>query len=179
MNPSPDRGRLSVGANRAFAVVVVGLVVALGVAVLLQVLRYRSLRSDLAAARHDLEEQKVLHPLYRDLAQVLSNAPPAVRKRIGGIPLARSEIVGVPDRFAKAATASGLMLGAVNPRIGEGRGGGRELHVDVKLSGPYARLQDFLRTLADWPSFIRIQQIEIVQEREPEEFRLAVRLALD
>ncbi|MBM4156225.1 MAG: hypothetical protein FJ221_14540 [Lentisphaerae bacterium] len=179
MKPSPDRGRISVGMNRALAVVILGLVIAICVAVVLQVVRYRSLRDDLAAARHDLEEQKILHPLYLDIVQVLSNAPPVDRTHAVETPLARSEIVGVPDRFAKAATASGLMLGSVNPRVGEGRGGGRELHVDVKVSGPYARLKSFLQTVADWPCFVRIQQIEVLQEREPEEFRLAVRLALD
>ncbi len=179
MNGRHSHSTAAVRASLTFGLMVV---VLLGIAAVVLTVRIRETsrqRRELASMRRQLREQEILHPLYRELkeaaARPVGTALPCPAKQ----PLARSEIIGIPDRFQRVAEQCQLKLGSVSPHL-EGDGElARQLQVEVQASGNYAQLRAFLLGVMNWPSFQQVERIEIRQNRMHEEFNLSIRLSLN
>ncbi len=159
--------------------IMVATIVAGGVALFLQVRGNMDMTRQLAQVRRELADQAVLYPLHLELVQARKKAVEGAPESVPRRPLPRTAIVDVPERFAKLAAGVGLQIGSVNPRVGHNGGEDRQLHIDVLATGPYVRLRDFLQALMAWPSFLRVDQIEICRKPMHEEFKLRVWLALE
>ena len=146
---------------------------------------YRPLRDELrlkremTEARTRLEELKILHPLYVELAGLDRPAKwpglalPEPRK------LSEGEVTGIPERFREITARSQLQLAAVSPRVETDATGHRYLAVELRASGPYRQSKAFLTELAQLPVLERIDRLEIKREALQEEFSVLTRLALE
>jgi len=139
----------------------------------------RQLKNKLEAARTELSELEILHPLYVELAMLdkpskwpaLAIPPP--RK------LSERDIKSVPESFMQLATNCLVELSTVSPRVQADEQGGRHLGVELHATGPYPQIKAFMLALVQMPGLERIERLEIRREALQEQFQVAVRMALE
>ena len=139
----------------------------------------RQLKNKLAAARAELAELEILHPLYLELVRL--DAPSQWPGLVLPLPkkLAEGDIASVPDHFMQLATNCLVELNSASPRVNIDEDGNRHLNVELRATGPYAQLKAFLMGLVHLPAMERIEKLEIRREALQEQFTVAVRLALE
>lgn len=163
----------------------IGYLAIVALLVLAAVNLYRPLRDELrlkremAAARMRLDELKVLHPLYEELAGLdrPANWPSLALPESRA--LSEGDVTGIPERFRDLTARSRLQLAAVSPRVETDATGHRYLAVELRASGPYRQFKAFLEELARLPVLERIDRLEIKREALQEEFSVLTRLALE
>lgn len=178
MNTGNACGGLSVKASVTLLALVMAGVLGLAAGLVARVRETGLLRSELAEVSRQVREQEILHPLFCELKQEVAvplgaTLPCPCKGRMDG-----DDIIGIPDRFSKLAESCHLKLGAVRPRLIDSDDTSRQMIVEVQMTGAYAELRPLLLGVLAWPSFIKMERIEVVQQRMHEEFNMSIRLAL-
>ncbi|HMO04890.1 MAG TPA: hypothetical protein PKC67_05250 [Kiritimatiellia bacterium] len=175
----PDRlpliGRFT--ASRSATLVI--LLVAVLLAIALPLRNGFRIRTDVAAAKQQLADLNVLHPLYTELMSLEKPANwPALRSGTRA-PLKESDVVDVPKQITSLAARASVELSAVSPRVGGDEDGTRWLDVEIRALAPYENLRHFLTSLVQLSSMERFERIELKRDFGREQAHIVVRLTLE
>jgi hypothetical protein len=164
----------------------IAIFIACGVAALLLLAagilpQYLSIRKEehrIAGLKAQLEQQKVLQPLYRSIAEKASFEAPEGLPNPKPAGMARSEVGRLPEMFAAAADKYGLILENVMPRVDALREGTDHLPVDLILRGDFFKFRDFLIELGAMPFLYHVEKAGIERTTAGNLFELRVWLTL-
>lgn len=175
----PDRLPLIGRFTASRSAVLVLLLIAVLFVIVLPVRNGFRIRADVAAARQQLADLKVLHPLY---AELMTMPKPAHWPDLRGgprTPLKDADVVGVPKQVTALAARASVELSAVSPRVGGNAEDGRWLDVEIRALAPYENLRHFLTSLVQLPSMDRFERIELKRDFGREQAHIVVRLMLE
>ena len=168
------------GLISGFGQVVVLVLVALSALALLAPLRSgRNLRHELDQARRRLAELEVLYPLHAELMALDRPERWPDLQVPAPVKLSEPEVLEVPARFMKIASACAVDLGAVRPLVEQDESGQRVLRVELRARGGYGKLRDFLLQTARLPALMRMEKVEVRHDGTAEQFTILAVLALE
>ena len=148
------------------------------IGILPQYLSIRKEERQIALLKAQLEQQKVLQPLYRSIAEKASFVAPEGLPNPKPAGMARSEVGRLPELFAKAADKHGLILDSVMPRVDALREGTDHLPVDLTLRGDFFKFRNFLIELGAMPFLYHVEDAGIERTTAGNVFELRVWLTL-
>lgn len=134
---------------------------------------------EIAATRARIEQQEILHPVYRELLAVYQNASAGSLPRVARVPLPQAELGSVSAAIAGLARERGLEARSVTPDPDSLAGGGGLILVRCVLSGNLSALRDFYLSLGALPSLAHVERIRIEDAYAGRTYRLDLWLALE
>jgi len=140
--------------------------------------RLRHLEKDIAAARLQLEEQRILLPVYTKLLPLV--VPRQDNERTTDASrLAQNKIPALQTQLGKLATAMGLRSLAVAPRAESLVSGEKRLEVEWRLAGPITSLRGVLAELAQLDFVEHLGHVRVQRVEHDVEYHLGVWVALE
>jgi hypothetical protein len=175
----PDRLPLIGRFTASRSAVLVLLLVAVLLAIVLPVRNGFRIRAEVAAAKRQLADLKVLHPLYAELMTMPKPAHWPDLRSGARTPLKDGDVVEIPKQIATLAARASAELSTVSPRVGGDAEEGRWIEVEIRALAPYENLRHFLTSLAQLPSMDRFERIELKRDFGREQAHIVVRLMLE
>ena len=133
----------------------------------------------IADLKAQIEEQKILFPLYQKVREGLTREALEARSapQKCGLPARRMDDLSAI--FGGIAANSGLDSWTVVPDVRSLTDDSHFLSVDLTLKGDLFKLHEFLLQLADLSCLENIQELQIVEGSEGKEYFLKVWLMID
>jgi len=126
-----------------------------------------------------IEEQKMLYPLYQDLLGKLQSERPQLLPFPTEGKLPRDKIDKVPSVFSEIAKQSGLKALAVSPDLHSITSDSDTLLFNATLTGGFFEFRNYLIGLAKIPYLSHIEQIQITHIHGSRKFTLKLWLTLE
>ena len=127
----------------------------------------------------ELQEQRILLPVYAQLKRILSIEVPANLIIPEPHALLQERISDIPTIFARHANLSGLELISAAPRIDSMDGESKQLLVVVLCRGEWQFFFNFMIKLQQEPFVLHIEEIDIQMTTAQKEYALHVWIAID
>lgn len=153
--------------------------VAVAFAALLIYPQYRSMHrqdTEIAKLKANIEEQKLLHPLYVELYKKAQFEEPEGLPFPQGGAINKKEFASLDNLFQDLAAKSNLEFDSVLPQVNTLADNSGRLRVDLAVYGEFENLRSFMLNLAEMPFVQHLEQIR-VQRAEPSD-TMALRLWL-
>jgi hypothetical protein len=171
----PFLGRFST----ARSVLLVLLLIVLLFAIVLPLREGLRIRDQVAQARRQLADLKVLYPLYSEIMTMEKPGQwPSLQAR-ERTPLKETEVVDMPPRILALAARASVELSTVSPRVTSNEDGTRWLAVEIRALAPYDNLRHFLLGLVQSPPMQSFERIELRRDFGREQAHIIVRLDLE
>lgn len=125
-------------------------------------LSIKKMEKELQGLKTELKGQQLLQPLYQAMKNQVQKMPDR-----GGLvlakrkPVKRAEIAKLSGLFSRMALKSGVTLDRCAPGVNFTGASGGLIRVDLKVTGEYKRLRDFLVRVGALSSLERVDRIEI------------------
>ena len=134
---------------------------------------------DITRIETQIEEQKILFPVYKDLSERASVKRPVVLPFPQKAKLDRNETERISFIFEEIARKSNLELSSIVPDVTSLLEESGLLSVSALMKGNYFDFRNFLTELGGIPYLEHIEEIRIQPSGGAKEFRLKVWLALN
>ncbi len=131
-----------------------------------------------AEVQQQIEEQKLLMPLYQTLMERAGKEEPKFLPMPAKASLPNTKISTIPAMFGDAARASGMSLVSASPQLTAISGGAQMLPVNVVLQGNFLNFRKFLIAIGGIPYVQHIDEISIQEAPNAREFRMKILLAV-
>lgn len=140
--------------------------------------RVRNLGKDILKAELQLEEQKILLPVYAKLVPLAAGQPageqlPSPRR------LPHTEIPLLQTELRQLATAAGLRSLAIAPQADSLVSGSKRLEVEWRLTGPITSLRALLGSLATLDYIEHLGYVRVQQEGHDVQYHVGAWIALE
>jgi hypothetical protein len=141
--------------------------------------RIAGLELDIAKQRVEIERQKLLNPLYRELLAEVQKHPAASLPRTPFKPMVQGDIAGISAIFTERAKEQKLLVRSVTPSPESLAMGGGLLSVKCVLQGELSDFRAFLLDLGTLPPLRHVERIQAEEGAEGRIYRLDLWLALE
>ena len=136
------------------------------------------LSADIAKTRVDIEEQKLMAPLYKELIEKIKvktkkNLPFPAREK-----LAKDKHEQISAVFSDLARRANLEVVSITPDVNSLVGGSGLVVVNASLKGDFFNFRNFLVELGAVPYMEHVSEIQIQQAAGKKEFRLKIWVAV-
>ena len=138
-----------------------------------------ALDSRIEKLNSQIEEQKILKPIYQNLLKKVQLAPPEGIVPVQKKKLEKSETDEIAGRLNDMAVRHNLILAKYTPKVETIISGSGLFMVDFRLKGAFIDLQPFLMELCQTPYLERIEHFQIRAVRESNQFQFRIWLAYE
>ncbi|MEW5725067.1 MAG: hypothetical protein AB1896_18285 [Thermodesulfobacteriota bacterium] len=176
-NPKPENNRREILIT---FIISGGIVLAFFLAALYP--QYRALKREgarILSLKAEIEQQKLLHPLYQELAARARFEPAPELPFPQKEKLARGEVGRLSDIFAAAAREAGLIFDSVIPQVNSLGQGTDFLMADLTVRGSFSSLRKFLTALGGMPYFEHLERLRVERTGSLDLIEMRIWLALE
>lgn len=131
------------------------------------------------AIKAQIEEQKILHPIFKRFIKQIEAAGPEKKTQPRLQKINRTETARLASRFQELARESRLQLKSVTPDINSFVDESGALKVDVHVAGAFLDLRQFFLKLAEIPFLEHIESIHIESVSKLKDATLILWMAKD
>lgn len=135
-------------------------------------------RERLADRQEELEQQKVLAPVYASLQERINEMTVESLAPAKETPLRLEDFSALPSLFENLASDVGLEFLAATPQLRSMRDGNEALRVDARMRGEYSNMQTLLLQLSTLPSVEGLDGLTIEVTEGGKEIRLTLWLGI-
>lgn len=137
------------------------------------------LDKQVADSQNQIEEHKVLSPIYKALEQSLLQAQSLqTRTMPSEVRLARSEISTIPVKMKSLASSVGMNLTSVIPETGSMTNDSNIMPLRIVLKGEFFNFRKFLIALGGIPYVLSIDEMSIRQADPNQEYTVKMYIGL-
>lgn len=137
------------------------------------------LQTDIESLRSQIEEQKVLHPVFKSLLkQVRQPNPEGIANPESG-KLKRTETAKLGDYLASIASQNRLELERYQLDTDALMVDGEHMHVNLTLSGDFFDLRPFLEEVCQLPYIEKVEKLSIRTRQQDRQFDIQLLLAIE
>jgi hypothetical protein len=128
--------------------------------------------------KNQIEEQKVLGPIYGNLLKIVKNKDVRVLPNLEKKAIPRGEAGKFQDDIRMIARKASLITVSLTPDLSAAAGSSASLLHNVVLKGEFANFRKMLIGLGSLPYLDRIEEISIQQNPDSMELRMKIWIAL-
>jgi len=135
------------------------------------------LDSEIAKAHNQIEEQRILRPVFNSLLKQVKEKNPTSLPAVPKVKLARGEIGKITRQLQEMAQRHGLKLNELKTDVNSAVGKSGFLLMRIDASGEFMKLRDFLIELGTIPALECIEKLQVRPAEASRQFKLKIWLA--
>jgi len=159
-------------------VCIVGMLLFVGLTIVPSNFELTRLKREIVMTRVDIEQQKVLFPVYLDFLRRIADKVVKVLPVVAVEPMSEDKVHEATQMLEQRASTAGLAVQSVVPdpvSLAEGSG---QVLVNCELFGKFSTVREFLISLGEVPYFKHIQEVTLEEGHGGLLFKMKVRLAV-